>query len=179
MPSRHQSWRFGNLAQAINPRGPGGRLRLSAASFLLLGIEIATSSPLWPHRRLPRRQLVTSPASSPLTTVLPRHSRLHAVCRHPIPPFNSRRAPFSPHDPTSAGSDRTEPHSTSWGDYSRRKRLHRRHFVSISRQSHQREQIPAKIPHISPQRGPGSTPSGPLPPSPGQTVDSLVVHSRT
>jgi hypothetical protein len=76
----------------------------------------------------------------------------------PHSPFNSRRAPLSPHDPTSAGSYRTEPHRDQLGDDSRRKRLHRRHFVSIS--------------HQRPQRGPSSTPSGPFHLSPGQTIDS-------
>jgi hypothetical protein len=67
-------------------------VRLSAASLLLLGIEIATSSPLWQHRRLPRRQLVTSPASSPLTTVI---ATLFSPSRRMSPPHSPIQLPQS------------------------------------------------------------------------------------
>jgi hypothetical protein len=98
--------------------------------------------PHWQPRRLPRRQLVTSPSFQPSGDSIATPFSPSRRMPPPHSPFNSRRAPLSPHDPTSAGSYRTEPHSDQLGDYSRRKHLHRRHFVSISRQRPQPEQIP-------------------------------------
>ena len=151
----------------LTPLQPSLKLQAGSAftaSILAVRLPGTSNQPSWPRRSLAPISSLVSPGwhrdRNELASLAAPKATTPATGHFPSfqPIDDSVATPFSPHNPTSAGSYSTEPHSDQLGHYSRRKRLHRRHFVSIS--------------HQRPQRGPSSTPSGPFHLSPGQTIDS-------
>ena len=151
-----------------NPRGPRGRLGLSAAWFLpALASRSATSPTSLATPEATTRKPVTSPASSPLTTVLPRHSHPHAITAALLHITLLQQGSSAPNLTATSGVTIQVASVLNGGTLSPSP-AHTRSPSSSQPESYV----------LGPRRGSGSSPSGPLPTFPGPECRFIMWYTH-